>query len=132
VHRPELISEIAERFGSQAVVVAIDAKRENGGFEVFVAGGRTATGRDAIRWAREAASRGAGEILLNLHGSRWNPNPVFDCELTRLVSQAVSIPSSPRAARDRAADFIDVFRDGCADAALAASIFHSGSKTSSN
>jgi cyclase len=125
VSNPELISQIAERFGSQAVVVAIDAKRGNGGFEVFVAGGRTATGRDAIQWAREAASRGAGEILLtsmDCDGTRAG----FDCELTRLVSQVVSIPVIASGGAGSAADFIDVFRSGCADAALAASIFHFG------
>jgi imidazole glycerol-phosphate synthase subunit HisF len=125
VSNPELISQIAERFGSQAVVVAIDAKRGNGGFGVFVAGGRTATGRDAIQWAQEAASRGAGEILLtsmDCDGTRAG----FDCELTRLVSQAVSIPVIASGGAGSAADFINVFRGGCADAALAASIFHFG------
>jgi cyclase len=125
VSNPELISQIAERFGSQAVVVAIDAKRGNGGFGVFVAGGRTATGRDAIQWAQEAASRGAGEILLtsmDCDGTRAG----FDCELTRLVSQAVSIPVIASGGAGSATDFIDVFRGGCADAALAASIFHFG------
>ena len=125
VSNPGLISQIAERFGSQAVVVAIDAKRENGGFGVFVAGGRTATGRDAIQWARDAASRGAGEILLtsmDCDGTRAG----FDCELTRLVSQAVSIPVIASGGAGSPAHFIDVFRGGCADAALAASIFHFG------
>jgi cyclase len=125
VSNPELISQIAERFGSQAVVVAIDAKRENGGFGVFVAGGRTATGRDAIQWAREAASRGAGEILLTSM-DRDGTRAGFDCELTRLVSQAVSIPVIASGGAGSAEDFIDVFRGGCADAALAASIFHFG------
>jgi cyclase len=125
VHRPELIGEIAERFGSQAVVVAIDAKRENGGFGVFVAGGRTATGLDAIQWAREAAGRGAGEILLTSM-DRDGTKSGFDCELTRLVSQAVSIPVIASGGAGSATDFIHVFRDGCADAALAASIFHFG------
>jgi cyclase len=125
VSNPGLISQIAERFGSQAVVVAIDAKRENGGFGVFVAGGRTATGRDAIQWARDAASQGAGEILLtsmDCDGTRAG----FDCELTRLVSQAVSIPVIASGGAGSAGHFIDVFRIGCADAALAASIFHFG------
>jgi cyclase len=125
VSNPELISQIAERFGSQAVVVAIDAKRENGGFGVFVAGGRTATGREAIQWAREAASRGAGEILLTSM-DRDGTRTGFDCELTRLVSQAVSIPVIASGGAGSAADFIDVFREGCADAALAAYIFHFG------
>jgi cyclase len=125
VSNPGLISQIAERFGSQAVVVAIDAKRQNGVFGVFVAGGRTATGRDAIQWARDAASRGAGEILLtsmDCDGTRAG----FDCELTRLVSQAVSIPVIASGGAGSAGHFIDVFRIGCADAALAASIFHFG------
>src|SRR3981081_4691899 len=111
VSNPELISQIAERFGSQAVVVAIDAKRENGGFGGFVAGGRSDTGRDAIQWAQEAASRGAGEILLtsmDCDGTRAG----FDCELTRLVSQAVSIPVIASGGAGSAADFIDVFRGG--------------------
>jgi cyclase len=125
VRRPELIGEIAERFGSQAVVVAIDAKRGNGGFGVFVAGGRVATGLDAIQWAREAASRGAGEILLTSM-DRDGTKSGFDCELTRLVSQSVSIPVIASGGAGSAADFIDVFRDGRADAALAASIFHFG------
>jgi cyclase len=125
VSNPELISQIAERFGSQAVVVAIDAKRGNGGFEVFVAGGRTATGRDAIQWAREAASRGAGEILLTSMDCDGTKSG-FDCELTRLVSQAVSIPVIASGGAGSAADFIAVFRGGRADAALAASIFHFG------
>src|SRR5260370_3904776 len=117
VRDPELISQIAERFGSQAVVVAIDAKRGNGGFEVFVAGGRTATGRDAMQWAREAASRGAGEILLtsmDCDGTRAG----FDCELTRLVSQAVSIPVIASGGAGSAADFLDVFRGGWVRAGL--------------
>ena len=125
VSNPKLISQIAERFGSQAVVVAIDAKRGKGGFEVFVAGGRVATGRDVIEWAQEAASRGAGEILLtsmDCDGTQAG----FDCELTRLVSQAVSIPVIASGGAGSAADFIEVFHGGFADAALAASIFHFG------
>jgi len=123
VQQPELISEIAGRFGSQAVVVAIDAKRVNSGFEVFVAGGRVPTGRDAIQWAREAASRGAGEILLtsmDQDGTRAG----FDCELVRAVAQAVSIPVIASGGAGSVSHFVDVFRYGRADAALAASIFH--------
>jgi imidazole glycerol-phosphate synthase subunit HisF len=123
VRQPELISEIASRFGSQAVVVAIDAKRTDEGFEVFVAGGRVPTGRDAIEWAREAASRGAGEILLtsmDQDGTRAG----FDCELVRAAVQAVSIPVIASGGAGSVSHFVDVFRDGQADAALAASIFH--------
>ena len=123
VRQPQLISEIASRFGSQAVVVAIDAKRTASGFEVFVAGGRVATGRDAIRWAREAAACGAGEILLtsmDQDGTRAG----FDCDLVRAASQAVSIPVIASGGAGSVGHFVDVFRDGQADAALAASIFH--------
>ena len=123
VHRPELITEIASRFGSQAVIVAIDAKRTDAGFEVFVAGGRVATGRDAIQWAREAAERGAGEILLtsmDQDGTRTG----FDCELVRAVAQAVPIPVIASGGAGSVGHFVDVFREGHADAALAASIFH--------
>jgi imidazole glycerol-phosphate synthase subunit HisF len=125
VRDPGLISKIAGRFGSQAVVVAIDARKVNGGFEVFVAGGRVPTGKDAIRWAREAAACGAGEILLTSM-DRDGTQSGFDCELVRAVAEAVSIPVIASGGAGSARDFIEVFRDGCADAALAASIFHFG------
>ena len=120
-----LIGRIAARFGSQAVVVAIDARRVKGGFEVFVAGGRTPTGRDAILWAREAAACGAGEIMLTSM-DRDGTQAGFDCELTQLVADAVSIPVIASGGAGSARDFIDVFQSGRADAALAASIFHFG------
>ncbi len=123
-----LIGKIAARFGSQAVVVAIDAKRVSGGlggFEVFVAGGRTPTGRDAILWAREAAACGAGEIMLTSM-DRDGTKAGFDCELTQLVADAVSIPVIASGGAGSARDFIEVFQSGRADAALAASIFHFG------
>lgn len=125
VQDPSLIGKIAARFGSQAVVVAIDARRVNGGFEVFVAGGRTPTGRDALQWAREAAACGAGEILLtsmDCDGTQAG----FDCELVQLVADSVSIPVIASGGAGSAQHFIDVFRNGRADAALAASIFHFG------
>jgi imidazole glycerol-phosphate synthase subunit HisF len=125
VRDPALIGQIAGRFGSQAVVVAIDAKRIAGRFDVFVAGGRTSTGRDAIEWAREAAACGAGEILLTSM-DRDGTKAGFDCELTRLVAQAVSIPVIASGGAGSARDFIEVFQAGEADAALAASIFHFG------
>ena len=125
VRDPALISKIAGRFGSQAVVVAIDARKVNGSFEVFVAGGRTPTGRDAIPWAQEAAACGAGEILLTSM-DRDGTQSGFDCALVRAVAEAVSIPVIASGGAGSAKDFIDVFRDGCADAALAASIFHFG------
>jgi imidazole glycerol-phosphate synthase subunit HisF len=126
VRDPALIGKIAGRFGSQAVVVAIDARRKaDGGFEVFVAGGRTPTGRDAIQWAREAAACGAGEILLTSM-DRDGTQSGFDCQLVREVAEAVSIPVIASGGAGSARDFIEVFRDGRADAALAASIFHFG------
>jgi imidazole glycerol-phosphate synthase subunit HisF len=125
VRDPALIEKIAGRFGSQAVVVAIDARKVDGGFEVFVAGGRQPTGRDAIRWAREAAAFGAGEILLTSM-DRDGTKSGFDCELVRAVAEAVSIPVIASGGAGSARDFIDVFREGLADAALAASIFHFG------
>lgn len=122
---PVLISRIAGRFGSQAVVVAIDARKVDGGFEVFVAGGRESTGRDAIQWAREAAACGAGEILLTSM-DRDGTQSGFDCELVRAVAEAVSIPVIASGGAGSARDFVEVFRAGRADAALAASIFHFG------
>jgi cyclase len=122
-----LITSIAERYGSQAVIVAIDAKRRNGenGFEVYISGGRKATGRDALAWAREAESRGAGEILLTSM-DRDGTGAGFDCELTRLISEALNIPVIASGGGGDTRSFVDVFRDGRADAALAASIFHFG------
>jgi imidazole glycerol-phosphate synthase subunit HisF len=125
VRGPELIGKIAGRFGSQAVVVAIDARKSDGMFEVFVAGGRVPTGRDAIQWAREAAERGAGEILLTSM-ERDGTRSGFDCGMVRAVAEAVSIPVIASGGAGSAGDFIEVFRDGRADAALAASIFHFG------
>jgi cyclase len=131
VARPELIDEIGRSFGAQAVVVAIDARRVSDGSdsvanaEVFVSGGRKPTGLRALEWAREAESRGAGEILLtsmDADGSRSG----FDCELTALLSTAVSIPVIASGGAGCAKHFADVFGRGKADAALAASIFHFG------
>ena len=125
VRDPALIGKIAGRFGSQAVVVAIDARKVAGGFEVFVTGGREPTGRDAIQWAREAAACGAGEILLTSM-DRDGTQSGFDCGLVRAVAESVSIPVIASGGAGSARDFIEVFRDGRADAALAASIFHFG------
>jgi imidazole glycerol-phosphate synthase subunit HisF len=128
VKDPALIGKIAARFGSQAVVVAIDARRVKsslGGFEVFTAGGRISTGRDALQWAREAAACGAGEILLTSM-DRDGTQSGFDCELVQRVAGSVSIPVIASGGAGSARDFIDVFQSGRADAALAASIFHFG------
>ncbi len=128
VKDPSLIGKIAARFGSQAVVVAIDARRvnqANSRFEVFVAGGRTPTGRDAILWAQEAAACGAGEIMLTSM-DRDGTKAGFDCELTQMVADAVSIPVIASGGAGSPQHFIEVFQRGRADAALAASIFHFG------
>jgi len=124
---PNLITRIAERFGSQAVVVAIDAKRNgiSSHWQAFTHGGRAAAGRDAIEWAREAESRGAGEILLTSM-DRDGTASGFDCELTRVVADSVRIPVIASGGAGGANHFVEVFRDGHADAALAASIFHYG------
>jgi cyclase len=122
---PSLITCIAERFGSQAVIVAIDAKRNLSTFEAFVSGGRVSTGRDAAQWAKEAEDRGAGEILLTSM-DRDGTGEGFDCELTRVIAKAVRIPVIASGGAGGAEHFVEVFRAGSADAALAASIFHFG------
>src|SRR6266851_4757842 len=128
-----LITCIAQRFGSQAVIVAIDAKRNGAdseadseaGFQAFVCGGRVATGKDAIAWAKEAEDSGAGEILLTSM-DRDGTGVGFDCDLTRSIAQAVRIPVIASGGAGGAEHFVQVFREGAADAALAASIFHFG------
>jgi cyclase len=122
---PSLITCVAQRFGSQAVIVAIDAKCTAESFEAYVAGGRTATGRDAIEWAKEAEERGAGEILLTSM-DRDGTGKGFDCGLTCAIAQAVRIPVIASGGAGGAEHFVEVFRAGHADAALAASIFHFG------
>jgi len=131
IANPSLITEIANRFGSQAAIVAIDAKRndhENGrtsGFEAWVQGGRKQTGHDAVTWAKQAEDRGAGEILLTSM-DRDGTGQGFDCELTKAVADAVRIPVIASGGAGSAQHFTEVFQDGHADAALAASIFHYG------
>ena len=120
---PVLISTLARRYGSQAVVVAIDAKRENDRFSVYVRSGQAATDRDATEWAREAADRGAGEILLTSI-DRDGTKAGFDCDMTAAVSDAVNIPVIASGGAGTFEHFADVFTHGRADAALAASIFH--------
>ena len=128
IANPELIGEIGVRFGAQAVVVAIDAKRvPDNGWQVYVAGGRKPTGRDAIEWAREAEERGAGEILLTSM-DRDGTGAGFDCELTAAVSNVVQIPVIASGGARTPQHFVEVFERGKADAALAASIFHFGTQ----
>jgi cyclase len=122
---PSLITCIAERFGSQAVIVAIDAKRSGAHFEVWACGGRVPTGKDAVEWAKEAQERGAGEILVTSM-DRDGTRAGFDCELTRSISSALRIPVIASGGAGGPQHFVQVFREGAADAALAASIFHFG------
>lgn len=125
INTPELISNAADRFGSQCVVVAIDARRreDGSGWNVYKNGGRIDTGLDAIEWAMRADKMGAGEILLtsmDCDGTKAG----YDIELTRLISQNVSIPVIASGGAGTKEHFYDALTDGCADAALAASLFH--------
>ena len=125
VKDPELINRASRRYGSQCIVVAIDAKRIDGKlrWEVYVNGGRTPTGVDALEWAKESEIRGAGEILLtsmDCDGTKEG----YDCELTRRVSEATNIPIIASGGAGKLEHFYDVFTIGMADAALAASVFH--------
>jgi cyclase len=120
---PALLTRLASRYGSQAVVVAIDAKRNGDRFDVFARSGSAATGRDALEWAREAEARGAGEILLTSI-DRDGTRSGFDCDLTAAVSNAVSIPVIASGGAGTFDHFYEAFTTGRADAALAASVFH--------
>jgi cyclase len=120
---PALITTLASRYGSQAAIVAIDAKWVDGRALVYVRSGSAETRREAVEWAREAADRGAGEILLTSI-DRDGTKQGFDCELTAAVSRAVPIPVIASGGAGSLEHFSEVFTDGCADAALAASIFH--------
>ncbi|MCE1253488.1 MAG: imidazole glycerol phosphate synthase subunit HisF [Anaerolineae bacterium] len=130
VHNPNLLSEGAERFGSQCVVLAIDARRctpinEPARWEVVINGGRTPTGKDAVAWAEEAVARGAGEILLTSMDADGTLKG-FDLELTRAIAEAVSVPVIASGGAGNMQHFADVLTEGKADAALAASLFHDG------
>ena len=125
VNEPGLIRQAANMFGSQCIVVAIDAKRVGDRWEVFTHGGRTATGQDAIDWANEAQAKGAGEILLTSMDADGTKNG-FDLALTQAVTAAVSIPVIASGGAGTLEHFYQVFAEGGADAALAASVFHYG------
>lgn len=124
VRNPDLINEAANKFGSQCVVCAIDAKRRaEGGWEVYLNGGRLPTGIDAVEWAKEAVSRGAGEILLtsmDCDGQKTG----YDIELTKAVSEVVSVPVIASGGAGALEHFYDALTVGKADAVLAASLFH--------
>ena len=121
---PGLIREAAEKFGSQCVVVAMDAKRrDSGGWTLYLNGGRIDTGKDAVEWAKEVQQLGAGEILLTSM-DRDGTKRGYDLELTRAISQAVSIPVIASGGAGQLEHFYDAFTEGRADAVLAASLFH--------
>jgi cyclase len=126
--RPDVIREAAERFGSQCIVVAIDARREGAAWGVYTHGGRRPAGRDAVEWAREAVALGAGEILLTSM-DRDGTKDGYDLELTRAVSDAVTVPVIASGGAGSLEHFHDALVDGHADAALAASLFHFGIHT---
>ncbi len=130
IHRPQVVDEGAGTFGSQAIVVAIDAKRQGPGkWGVYTHGGRNPVeGLDAIEWAREVAERGAGEILLTSMDSDGTKNG-YDIELTAAVSEAVGIPVIASGGAGTLDHLVDVLKEGKADAVLAASIFHFGEYT---
>ncbi|MCW5979430.1 MAG: imidazole glycerol phosphate synthase subunit HisF [Bryobacteraceae bacterium] len=129
IRRPELLIELSEEFGSQATVLAIDAKRRAPGqWTVYTRGGRDDEGIDAIEWAQRAESLGAGEILLTSMDTD-GVQTGFDCELTRAVSRATRIPVIASGGAGKPEDFTEVLTAGEADAALAASIFHYGTYT---
>lgn len=123
VRNPALIDAAAHRFGSQCVVCAIDAKRRDGGWEVYLNGGRIPTGLDALAWAREAVSRGAGEILLTSMDCDGQKNG-YDLELTSVISQNVNVPVIASGGAGKMEHFYDALTRGSADAVLAASLFH--------
>jgi cyclase len=126
VRRPELVEELADTFGAQCVVLAIDAKRTAvGGFEVYLNGGRVATGNDAVEWARQGAERGSGEILLTSM-DRDGTKDGYDIELTRAVADAVDIPVIASGGAGRLEHLTEAIVQGHADAVLCASIFHYG------
>jgi imidazoleglycerol phosphate synthase cyclase subunit len=127
VHRPALLTEIAERFGRQCAVLAIDAARRGDRFEVLIKGGREGTGIDAVEWAEEGTARGAGEILLT-SWDRDGTRAGYDLELTRAVAEAVRVPVIASGGAATPAHLKDAF-DAGADAVLAASIFHDDEMT---
>ena len=125
---PDLVTTLAKRYGSQAVIVAIDAKRQHDQFAVFARSGQAGTARNAVEWAREATERGAGEILLTSI-DRDGTKSGFDCAMTAAVSDAVNIPVIASGGAGTFEHFAEVFGAGHADAALAASIFHFNEKS---
>lgn len=128
VKNPQLIAEGAKRFGSQCVVLAVDAKRSDNGWEIYVNGGRKPTGIDCLEWVKRGVALGAGEILLTSMDADGTKDG-YDIELTRAVSEAVNVPVIASGGAGELAHFYDVLVDGKADAVLAASVFHYGKYT---
>jgi len=127
VERPQLISELSQEFGAQAVVLAIDAKRAGDHWDVMVRGGRESASLDAIQWARIGVAAGAGEILLtSVDGDGTQSG--FNISLTAAISKAVTVPVIASGGAKLPEHFVEVFMEGAADAALAASIFHDGAQ----
>ncbi|MBI5176639.1 imidazole glycerol phosphate synthase subunit HisF [Candidatus Micrarchaeota archaeon] len=126
INNPSLVRDASEKFGAQCVVVAIDARNENGAWRVYSYGGKVSTGLDALAWAKQCEKLGAGEILLTSI-DRDGTGKGFDCELTGQVAGIVGIPVIASGGAGSPRDFLDVFTKGKADAALAAGIFHYGS-----
>ncbi|MFH2027731.1 MAG: imidazole glycerol phosphate synthase subunit HisF [Nanoarchaeota archaeon] len=134
VKNPQLLKEASDKFGSQCIVLAIDAKRNpkmKSGFEVYIYGGREPMGMDAVEWAKKGMNLGAGEILLTSM-DRDGTKEGFDLELTNKISSAVNIPVIASGGVGKISDFADAFKKGKADAALAASIFHYKESTVKN
>jgi len=125
VENPDLIKQASEKFGSQCIVVAVDAKKEGDHWEIYTHGGRTNTGKDAIKWVKQAEELGAGEILLTSMDYDGTKNG-FDIALTDAVCKAVNIPVIASGGAGKVDDFSEIFKNTSADAALAASIFHYG------
>jgi len=123
IKNPKLITEGANIFGSQCIVLAIDAKRKGNSWDVYINGGRTPTAKDAIEWVKQAVKLGAGEILLTSM-DRDGTKKGFDLELTKIISESINVPVIASGGAGRKEDFYDVFMEGKADAALAASLFH--------
>lgn len=123
VHYPDLITEAAKKFGSQCIVVAIDAKKNNSGWQVFINGGRTPVDLDALEWAKQAAVLGAGEILLTSMDYDGTKDG-FDIALTKAVTEALTVPVIASGGAGSLEHFYQVFSETGADSALAASIFH--------
>jgi len=126
--RPELLNELADVFGAQCVVIAIDAKKQEDGWGVYLNGGRVETGREAVEWAKEATERGAGEVLLTSM-DRDGTNDGYELELTRAVADAVEVPVIASGGAGELDHLVAAIDEGHADAVLCASIFHYGTYT---